>query len=219
MLLSRLYGIKNELDAETALLRRAFEIEARVPCMMGHSARVSQYSVALAERIGMSDKDQQELRLAGIVHDIGKIGVPVEILLRNGPLSPEERQLVQIHPRLSEELCGAIAGFERILPMIRHHHERLDGSGYPDGLRGSRIPLGALILQTADMFDALSEARPYREALAPEDAFHVLRQEARRGWRDASLIEEFYQIICVSRLYSPSASLNPECPVIALQED
>lgn len=180
--------------------------------MVGHSGRVSQYSVALAERIGFSDVDQQALRFAGIVHDIGKVGVPVEVLLRSGPLSWEERQLIESHPKLSEQICRAVAGFERALPIIRHHHERLDGSGYPDGLRGTQIPVGALVLQTADMFDAVSEARPYRDALSPEDAFHILRQEARKGWRDASLIEEFYQIIYVSGLYTPSDSLAPESP-------
>jgi putative two-component system response regulator len=129
--------------------------------------------------------------VAGLVHDIGKVAVPDDILLKPGRLTPEETAIMQQHPVVGENICEPLKSFRRILPIIRHHHERMDGSGYPDGLRGERIPLNAHIVQIADIYDALTSNRPYREALSPCRALEILSEEAGRGWLDQDLVNHF----------------------------
>jgi putative two-component system response regulator len=131
------------------------------------------------------------LRRAGVVHDIGKIGVPEHILVKPGPLTPEEWAIMKEHPVTGERICAPLKSFRLVLPIIRHHHEKLDGSGYPDGLKGDKIPLTARILQITDIYDALITARSYRGALSHEVALATMREEARRGWWDTALIDEF----------------------------
>jgi HD-GYP domain-containing protein (c-di-GMP phosphodiesterase class II) len=136
------------------------------------------------------------------LHDIGKINVPETILLKPGPLDAEERRIMQEHPIIGEKICAPLKSLRRILPVIRHHHEKMDGSGYPDGLRGEAIPLKARILQIADIYDALTTNRPYRGALPPEEALQVLFSEAQNGWLDASVVLKFSQI-CRDDEYFP----------------
>ncbi len=191
-LLLRLKQFTDELEsAETVLFSLALSIEAKDPYTEGHCDRLSKYSVALAERLGLPE----ELRRAGIVHDIGKVAVPEHILLKPGPLTPEEWKVMKQHPVVGARICAPLKSFRHVLPVIRHHHEKLDGSGYPDGLKGEEIVRTARILQTVDIYDALTTARPYRKALLPQEAFKVMREEVKRGWWDGSLLDEFEALI------------------------
>ena len=194
--LLRLKQFTDELEsAETVLFSLALSIEAKDPYTEGHCDRLSKYSVALAERLDLPEELRVALRRAGIVHDIGKVAVPEHILLKPGPLTPEEWKVMKQHPVVGERICSPLKSFRHVLPVIRHHHEKLDGSGYPDALRGGEIPATARILQTVDIYDALTTARPYRKALSPEEALAVMQQEVKRGWWEGSLVAELEALI------------------------
>jgi len=179
--------------AKSVLLSLARSIEAKNPLMNGHSDRVVNYATQLGRSLYLQEEDLQELRIACLLHDVGKVAVPDEILLKPGALNAEETQIVRQHPVIGESICAPLKSLRRVLPVIRHHHERMDGSGYPDGLRGQEIPLMARILQIADIYDALITDRPYRHALSSEDALETLNREAGYGWLDASLVWKFSQ--------------------------
>lgn len=181
-------------QAKSVLLSLAQSIEAKDRKKVGHSERLSEYALQLGETLDLSDEDLETLRVACLLHDIGKIAVPDAILTKPGPLTPEERLIMNQHPVVGESICAPLKSLRRVLPIIRHHHERMDGSGYPDGLRGYRIPLKARILQIADIYDALINDRPYREALPSDDALSILIGEARCGWLDAPLVRRFCEI-------------------------
>jgi putative two-component system response regulator len=181
-------------QAKSVLLSLAQSIEAKDPKKVGHSERLSEYALQLGESLDLTDEDLETLRVACLLHDIGKIAVPDAILTKPGPLTPGERLVMNQHPVVGEGICAPLKSLRRVLPIIRHHHERMDGSGYPDGLRGYRIPLKARILQIADIFDALVNDRPYRDALPPDDALGILIGEARCGWLDAPLVRRFCEI-------------------------
>jgi putative two-component system response regulator len=189
--LLRLKEFTDELEnAETVLFSLALSIEAKDPYTRGHCDRLSAYSVALAERLGLPKEQCVALRRAGVIHDIGKICVPESILLKKGPLSDAEWIIMKQHPAAGERICSPLKSFRLVLPIIRHHHEKLNGSGYPDGLEGDCIPLTARILQVADIYDALTTDRPYRAALPRQEAFSILRAEVQRGWWDGALVDE-----------------------------
>ncbi len=199
--LLRLKEFTDELEnAETVLFSLALSIEAKDPYTEGHCDRLSKYSVALAERLGLADDIRVALRRAGIVHDIGKLGVPEKILLKPGPLTDEEWVIMKQHPVVGERICSPLKSFRLVLPIIRHHHEKQDGSGYPDGLKGEEIPLTARILQITDIYDALTTDRPYRNALRLQEAFSVMREEVKRGWWDGSLVDELEAMVVGSPL-------------------
>jgi putative two-component system response regulator len=194
--LIRLKQFTDELEnAELVVFSLALGIESKDPYTAGHCDRLSKYSIALAERLGLPQELQVALRRAGIVHDIGKLAVPEHILLKPGPLTPEERRIMELHPAAGERICAPLKSFRHVLPIIRHHHEKVDGTGYPDALKGDSIPLTARILTTVDVYDALTTDRPYRRALTPSDAFLLIREEVNRGWWDAALVEEFEALI------------------------
>src|SRR5713101_6767826 len=189
--LLRLKQFTDELDnAETVLFSLALTIEAKDPYTEGHCDRLSKYSVALGEKLGLSQEQLVALRRGGLIHDIGKLAVPEHILLKPGPLTPEERKIMERHTVIGEEICAPLRSFRHVLPIIRHHHEKQDGSGYPDGLKGAQVPLTARILQITDIYDALTTDRPYRKALPQEKAFAIMREEVKRGWWDGSLFNE-----------------------------
>jgi cyclic di-GMP phosphodiesterase len=205
--LLRLKEFTDELEnAETVLFSLALSIEAKDRYTEGHCDRLSKYSVAMAERLGLADDLRVALRRAGVVHDIGKIGVPEHILTKPGPLTDEEWKIMKQHPVAGERICSPLKSFRLVLPVIRHHHEKLDGSGYPDGLVGDQIPLTARILQIADVYDALTTERPYRTALQPQQALDLIRDEVRRGWWDGSLVNEFEAVILGSMPLQPARS-------------
>ena len=197
--LLRLKEFTNELEnAETVLFSLALSIEAKDPYTKGHCDRLSEYSVAMAERLGLPPEQRVALRRAGVVHDIGKIGVPEHILVKKGPLTADEWAIMKEHPVTGERICSPLKSFRLVLPIIRHHHEKLDGSGYPDGLKGDQIPLTARILQVTDIYDALTTDRSYRPALSRKVALETMREEARRGWWDPSLIDEFESFLATT---------------------
>ena len=197
--LVRVKRITDELDtAETVVCTLAASIEAKDPYTEGHCDRLSRYCGALGERLGLPEEDRIALRRGGVVHDIGKVAVPERVLLKPGQLDAHERQLMAAHPVIGERICAPLTSFRNVLPIIRWHHERQDGSGYPDRLQGHQIPLVARVLQTVDIYDALTTDRSYRKALSSERAFAILRDEVRRGWWDGKLVDEFERLLMES---------------------
>lgn len=188
--------LKNYIDeqAKAVVLALARSVEARHSATDQHSGHLADYAAKLGQNLGMTEEDLAELRLGCLLHDVGKVAVPDSILLKPARLSVEETEIVRQHPVTGEKICAPLKSLRRILPIIRHHHERMDGSGYPDGLSGEEIPLKARILQIADVYDALIKDRPYREALSSEEALEILRREAAQGWLDASLVWKFFQL-------------------------
>ena len=192
--LNRIQGIlalKRFVDAETesALISSAISLEDHFLCgKEGHCQRVSDYAVRLGRRVGMPDEQLDALRVAAVLHDIGKICIPAGILNKPGPLTEKEQVLVRTHPAAGEEICSPLKSLRPVLPIIRHHHERMDGSGYPDGLAGEEIPLAARVLQVADIYDALTSDRPYRETLTSTEALRIINEETEKGWRDENLV-------------------------------
>jgi putative two-component system response regulator len=194
--LLRLKNFTDELEsAETVLCSLAISIEAKDPYTVGHCDRLSVYAEAMGERLGLTSELRIALRRGGIVHDLGKVAVPEHILRKPGRLTPEERCIMEEHPVVGERICAPLKSFRHVLPIIRHHHEKLDGSGYPDGLKGSAIPLTARILTTVDIYDALTTDRPYRKAFSREEGLNVMREEAQRGWWDPDLIRELELVL------------------------
>ena len=188
----------DELEhAENVLFALALSIEAKDPYTEGHCDRLSESSEALAKRLRLSEEERIALR-RGVIHDIGKVAVPDQILLKPGPLTPEERKVMERHTVVGAGICSPLKSFRSVLPIIRHHHEKMDGSGYPDGLKGNAIPLTARILQTADIYDALTTDRPYRKALRPDRAFALMREEVKKGWWDGALVDELEAMVQVS---------------------
>jgi len=186
----------DELEhAENVLFALALSIEAKDPYTEGHCDRLSESSEALAKRLSLSEEELIALRRGGIIHDIGKVAVPDQILLKPGPLTREERKVMQRHTIVGAGICSPLKSFRSVLPIIRHHHEKIDGSGYPDGLRGDAVPLTARILQTVDIYDALTTDRPYRKAMAPDRAFALMREEVKRGWWDGALVDELEAMV------------------------
>lgn len=149
----------------------------------------------MAERLKLPAHLCKALHRGGIVHDLGKVGVPEQILLKPGPLTIEERKIMEQHPIFGERICAPLKSFRHVLPIIRHHHKKLDGSGYPDGLKGDEIPLTARILQTVDIYDALTTERCYQKARSSEEAFLILRDGVKRGWWSGPLVDELESLI------------------------
>jgi putative two-component system response regulator len=194
--LLRLKQYTDELEnAESVLFSLAHSIEARDPYTRGHCERLAEMSARLGSRLGIPEEHIKALRRAGIVHDIGKVVIPDAILLKPGPLSPEEVEIMQKHPTVGEKICAPLKTFRHVLPIIRHHHEKHDGTGYPDGLRGEEIPLTARILQISDVYDALITDRPYKVSFTPEIALDLMDEEAGKGWWDVELLEAFRAMI------------------------
>jgi cyclic di-GMP phosphodiesterase len=194
--LLRLKQFTDELEnAENVLFSLAQSIEARDPYTLGHCERLANMSARLAEKLGLPEEEIKALRRAGIVHDIGKVVVPDAILLKPGPLSPEETEVMRKHPVVGERICAPLKAFRLVLPIIRHHHEKHDGSGYPDRLRNGEIPLTAAILQLADVYDALTTDRPYRKASASDVGLQIMEDEAALGWWDRDLFDAFRDMI------------------------
>jgi putative two-component system response regulator len=191
-----LLRLKSYIDeqAKCVVLSLARSIEAKHSLTDGHSHRLADCAAELGESLGLTEQDLEELRLACLLHDIGKLAVPDSILLKPGCLNAQEIEIMRQHPVTGEQICAPLKSLRPVLPLIRHHHERIDGTGYPDGLYGEEIPLKARILQVADVFDALINDRPYREALSCNEALGILHQEAMYGWLDASLVCKFSQI-------------------------
>jgi putative two-component system response regulator len=193
--LVRLKRYTDDLEsAEAVILGLGATIEARDPSTQGHCERLSRYATGFGRALGLSSRDLDALSRGGFLHDIGKIAVPDHVLLKTGALDPEETQVMREHPVVGDTLCAGLRSLRDVRPIVRHHHEHLDGSGYPDGLRQDAVPLLAQIVAIVDVFDALTTERPYRKALPHRTAFDVLEEEASKGWRDGALVREFVNI-------------------------
>jgi len=194
--LLRIKTYTDALDsAESVILSLAMTIEARDRATEGHCQRLAQYAVALGERLCLSREDCDTLRVGGYLHDIGKVGIPDRILLKDGRLTADEYELMKNHTLIGDRLCAELRLLKPIRPIVRHHHEHLDGSGYPDGLVGDEVPMLAQIMGIVDVFDALTTPRPYKPALSVEQACAVLRDEVLRGWRCDDLVESFIDML------------------------
>ncbi len=186
----------DELErAESVLFSLARSIEGKDPYTHGHCERLSKYSALLGERLKLSEDQLIALRRAGVVHDVGKIAVPDAILLKPGRLSGEEWKVIREHPVVGERICAPLKSFHLVLPIIRHHHEKLDGSGYPDGLLREAIPVTARVLQIVDVYDALTTVRPYKRAFSITDALQTMKQEVAKGWWDAQIFDQFERLV------------------------
>ncbi len=186
----------DELErAESVLFTLARSIEGKDPYTHGHCERLSEYSARLGEHLGLSKDQIIALRRAGVVHDVGKIAVPDAILLKPGSLTGDEWKLIHEHPVVGERICAPLKSFRFVLPIIRHHHEKFDGSGYPDGLRGEAIPVTARALQIVDVYDALTTDRPYKKAFSITDALQTMKQEVNKGWWDPHIFDQFERLV------------------------
>ena len=186
----------DELErAEAVLFALARSIEGKDPYTEGHCERLSDYSSRLGRFLGLSPPEVVALRRGGIVHDIGKVAVPDSILLKPGPLTREEQEVMRQHTIVGQRICAPLKSFQLVLPVIRHHHEKRDGSGYPDGLKGDDIPLTARILQIVDVYDALTTRRPYKRAMPPAEALRMMECEIERGWWDGLIFREFTHML------------------------
>lgn len=179
-------------------------LEAKDPYTNGHSKRVTEIAVTLAVELGLSRQEQDQIRLAGLVHDIGKIGVPEEILHKPDKLSDVEFEFIKEHPTIGEKILKPIINDRQVLAIVRYHHERFAGGGYPEGISGEDIPLGARLMAVADAYDAMTSSRPYRGALSPKKAKSQLL--ANRGSQfDPEAVDLF--IACEEKM--------PFCPLSA----
>jgi putative two-component system response regulator len=190
--LSRVKALTDALDsAEAAFMSLALTIEARDPYTNGHCERLAQHAVRLGRALGLSSEDLAALHRGGYLHDVGKVGVPDAVLLKEGPLMPHELELMRRHPEIGDSLCAPLQSLRAVRPIILSHHERLDGSGYPNALRGDEVPLLAQIVGIVDVFDALTSDRPYRPALPAEAAVKHLIQDAQEGRFARAHVEAF----------------------------
>jgi putative two-component system response regulator len=166
-------------------------LAARDRLVRQHCVRVGVLGRRLAELLALPADETTLIELGGALHDVGKIGIPDQVLMKPGPLTPEERLLMNRHPSIGADIVPFEA-FSAVASVIRHHHERIDGRGYPDGLTGAAIPLGARIIAVADFYDALTSDRPYRSAMPHHDAIQLLAAEAGRGL-DEAVVEAFLE--------------------------
>ena len=190
--LVRLKRYTDELEsAESVIVSLALTVEARDPYTEGHCQRLAEHAASLGARLGLDQDQIAALRRGGQLHDVGKIGIADAVLLKTSRLTREEFETMKTHSVIGERLCGGLRSLAPVRPIVRHHHERRDGSGYPDGLRGDDIPLLAQIIGIVDVFDAMTTTRPYRAALPVQHAIDALQDEASRGLHRQDLVDEF----------------------------
>ncbi len=194
--LLKLKEFTDELEtADSVLCTLGLSVEARDPYTEGHCERLARDAADLGRFLGLDEESLVALRRGGYLHDLGKIAVPDEILKKGSDLTPAEWEIMKQHPVTGETICRPLRSLRLVLPIIRHHHEHSDGSGYPDGLRAGEIPLLPRILQVVDIYDALRTARPYKPALGHEQAALTMRAEARSGLWDEELVSEFFNML------------------------
>ncbi len=179
---------------ESILFGLARAVEQRDKQTAGHCERIAFTAVAIGLALSLNRSEILALHRGGHLHDLGKVGMPDSILFKPGKLNAEEWKIMRSHPARGEEICRPLASLASVLPIIRHHHERWDGSGYPDGLSGDQIPYLARIVQVADIYDALVNPRPYKPGYSPKQALRILREETERGWRDPEIVEIFFRV-------------------------
>ncbi|MBI2686194.1 MAG: response regulator [Acidobacteria bacterium] len=202
-------------EAETILFALAQAVEARDSYTAEHCQRLATYGVALGVALGLSRPELVALYRGGFLHDIGKVSIPDSILHGNQRLTDAEWVVMKQHTVRGEEICRPMKSLGPVLPIIRSHHEKWDGSGYPDGLAGERIPLLARILQIVDIFDALITERTYKRAFTVEEATRVLEEEVGRGWRDPELVSLFVSLLNRNMLESTASLIDTDWPELS----
>lgn len=199
--LLRIKSLHDDLDSsEDIILTLALALEAKDPYTKGHSERVAKLATDLAKVIGLSERAQDRIHKAGILHDIGKIGVSGKVLSKTSALKEDEYRDVIAHPSMGATICQPLKSLSDIIPMIKHHHERYDGKGNPDGLAGEEIPLGARIISVADTYDAMTSTRPYRKAMEKEVALTIFKNEIDKGQWDKELVTHFIEMMTTSKM-------------------
>lgn len=203
----------NHLDStESALFALARMVEAKDENTGDHCSRLAHNAVRLGQAMGLSNGELLSLRRGGVLHDIGKLGIPDRIQLKPGPLDAQEWVVMRQHTTIGHQLVSHLRSMRTTAPIIRHHHEKWDGSGYPDGLAGESIPLLARVFQMVDIFDALTYARPYKPGMSTQQACMILAEETERGWRDPAV----FGALCGLLKSQPDALNPPELPAADL---
>ena len=188
--------LNEDLDhAEKVLFSIARAIESRDPNTGDHCERLVKLGQAFGEYLNLSRYQIRDLMWGGYLHDIGKVGIPDGVLLKQGKLTPEDWMIMKQHVLIGEKICLPLRSMQGVIPIIRHHHERWDGSGYPDQLKEDDIPYLAQVFQIIDIYDALTSERPYKKAFTLEEAIYIIQQETDSGWRNPQLVQQFIQFI------------------------
>lgn len=186
--------LNEDLDhTEQVLFSIARAIESRDPNTGDHCERLVTLGQSFGEFLNLTRAEMRNLQWGSYLHDIGKVGIPDAVLLKTGKLTPQEWEIMRQHVLIGEKICQPLRTMRGVIPIIRYHHERWDGSGYPDGLVGDEIPYLAQVFQMIDIYDALTSERPYKRALTPEEALEVIAQEAAKGWRNPKLVQQLFQ--------------------------
>lgn len=194
--LLRVRQLYNDLDnSESVVFTLAETLEAKDIYTRGHSERVAKYSVILGRGMGLGSQELEELRRGSLLHDIGKIGVKDAVLNKVERLTQEELAHIRTHPARGYEICKSLKSFKNLLPIIRWHHERMDGKGHPDGLMGDQIPVPARICSITDAFDAMTSNRPYRKGISPVQAAAIFERELGTGQWDKDILQIFINLI------------------------
>jgi putative two-component system response regulator len=197
--LLRLKRYTDDLDcADAVIVSLALTVEARDSTTDGHCQRLARYACGLGRALHLEESDIRALARGGFLHDVGKVGIADSVLLKRGPLTFDEYAQMKRHTIIGDQLCGELRSLRHVRPIVRHHHERLDGSGYPDGLRGEAVPLLPQIMGIVDVFDALTTERPYKKALPFAKAAEELNGEVARGWRNPELVAMFLDHVDVA---------------------
>lgn len=188
--------LTDQLDgAESLLFALARMVEAKDETTGDHCTRLAHIGVVFGKELGLGDDELNALRRGGVLHDIGKLGIPDSILLKQGSLNDEEWVIMRQHTTIGAKLCESLTTMRLVVPIILHHHERWDGSGYPHGLAGKEIPLLARVFQIIDIYDALAAVRPYKAAFTPQKIIEIFNTETSNGWRDKELVEVFLNLL------------------------
>jgi putative two-component system response regulator len=204
-------------ETESTLFALALAVEQRDSITAGHCERLALTSLVLGTAMALDRPSLLALYRGGYLHDVGKVGIPDSILFKPGRLTAQEWVVMRSHPVRGEEICRHMSSLAGTIPLIRHHHERWDGSGYPDGLRGNQIPLLARVLQIADIYDALTNPRPYKPAYEPKRAVGILEEETARGWRDPEIVEIFLNLHSTVILKITEYANRPDRDLTALR--
>lgn len=207
--------LNEDLDhAGQVLFSIARTVESRDPNTGDHCERLVNRGRAFGEFLGLSRNDIRDLKWGGYLHDIGKVGIPDVVLLKMGKLTPEEWEIMRQHVLIGERICQPLRTMRGVVPIIRHHHERWDGSGYPDQLKGDEIPYLAQVFQLVDIYDALTHERPYKRAFTPEESLAIMAEETARGWRSPRLMEQFAEFVRLTQMDSTIAANRTASPVV-----
>jgi putative two-component system response regulator len=206
--LVRVKRYTNDLELVAAVMMTLSSmIEARDRYSEGHCHRMANYAAALGRRMGLAGDDLEALRRGSFLHDIGMLAIPDSVLGKRTALEPHEYELVKSHTVIGESLIANMRSLQPVRSIVRHHHERLDGSGYPDGIKGDAITLPAQIVGLVDTYEAITTPRPYQAARSSAEAIQILRDQVRRGWRRHDLVEEFASLV-----HQINAAVHPEAP-------